>query len=41
VNGPSPEVIRRALRVMADAYNELDLDKHYTGQDRETARLGP
>jgi hypothetical protein len=34
-DAPSPEAIRRALQVMADAYNELDPEHHYSVHDPE------
>jgi hypothetical protein len=39
-DGPSLDAIRRALQAMADAYNELDPEHHYTVRDPEHPKPG-
>ena len=39
-DGPGPEAVRNALQALADAYNELDPDHHYSVHDPEHPKPG-
>jgi hypothetical protein len=39
-NGPSENAVRRAMRQLADEYNELDPAHHYTVHDPEHPKPG-